>query len=270
MNHDVRVPGHGGVASIPRLTLWLYCLASGTACCFWAAPAAEPDSTPERGWTVRAVLAPRRQATLSSEVGYRVTKIHREMGEAFSRGDPLITFDDKLARAGERSARAALVAAEASLASVASLYEKNNASQVELETARRDQALAAARFETAEQELAACAILAPFSGRVAEVLIHEHELAARGARLLTIVDDNVMLAKFLLPESAFNSVKVGDLIRMAIPAAGKTMSARISHIAATLDPASRTFDVWAEIGNDDGELRAGMIAVADEGIGNEE
>ncbi|MCC8180020.1 MAG: efflux RND transporter periplasmic adaptor subunit, partial [Planctomycetes bacterium] len=79
-------------------------------------------------------------------------------------------------------------------------------------------------------------------------------------RLLYIVDDSTLLAKFLMPESRFESVALGDRLQVEIQSIGMVKEAVVSHIAAVLDPASRTFEVWAGIDNADGRLRAGMIA----------
>ncbi len=226
---------------------------------FFSAPARTGDM-PEPDWSNRSVLAVRRQAVLSSEVGYRITRITHEMGQSFQTGDVLVEFADAIARAGVESATAALTAAELALAAAESMYAGSNASRLELENARRDVAAARARLTVAQYELAACSVAAPFSGRVAEVFVNQHELVAKGSKLLAIVDDSTLLVKFLLPESQFDSVALGDRLQVEVQSNGIVKDAVVSHIAAVLDPASRTFEVWAGIDNADGRLRAGMIA----------
>ncbi|MCC8181145.1 MAG: hypothetical protein LIP23_09590, partial [Planctomycetes bacterium] len=156
---------------------------------FTAAPTRAGD-THELDWSNRSVLAVRRQAVLSAEVGYRITRITREMGQTFQTGDILVEFVDSVARAGVDSAKAALSAAEFALNAAQSMYAGSNASQLEVENARRDVAAARSRLFVAEYELAACSVAAPFSGRVAEVFVNQHELVGKGTRLLSIVDDS--------------------------------------------------------------------------------
>jgi multidrug resistance efflux pump len=182
-----------------------------------------------------------------------------------------------------RHANAVLAAAQANLVATQRLYDNNHASQVDLENAKRDvtvaetelelvestatgelirviRDLAAAkgRSELARQKLADCRIRGPWSGRVARVHVNEHELVDRGTPLIEVIDDSVLLAKALLPSAVFQSVSVGQELRLVVRETGETASAKVSHIAAALDAASVTFEVWAEVMNGDGRLRAGM------------
>jgi len=120
--------------------------------------------------------------------------------------------------------------------------------------------LARARLELARHELAGCTVCAPYDGHIARVLVHEHERVERGAPLIEVVDDRVLLAKFLVPSALFRCVEKGRELRLTVNETGGTAAAKVSHIAAVLDPASVTFEVHAEIDNATGELRAGMNA----------
>lgn len=214
----------------------------------------------EAEWNARSALEAHRAAVVSAEIGGRVVRVHREMGQAFKRGDALIDLDDRLARADLASAKAVLDAATASLDAASGMYDRNSASQVELAEARRDVAEAAARLERARHQAEACAIVAPFDGRVAEVMVSEHELVEKGRPVVSLIDDSRLVAKFLFPEEKFGQVGIGDVLIVRIPVAGVSREARVSHIAPALDPASRTLDVWAAVDNADAVLRAGMTA----------
>jgi len=183
----------------------------------------------------------------------------------------------------ERRAEAVLAAAQANLVATQRLFENNRASKVDLENARRDATVAQSQRElvdstatkeltdakrelvaaTGESELAAdqleaCRITGPWAGRVIRVLVNEHELVERGTPVVEVIDDRLLLAKFLLPSSVFRSVRVGQELRLAVNETSSMVRMKVSHIAAALDPASVTFEVHAEISNADGTLRAGM------------
>jgi len=187
------------------------------------------------------------------------------------------------ARTRERQAAAVLAAARANLAATQRLFESGQTSQVELENARRDLAtaeadcelvaatvaresnkaereveLTAGRLELARAELAACTVRAPYAGRVAHVLVNAHERVERGTPLLEIVDDRVLLAKFLLPSALFSSVTLGQELELTVTETGAVVPIRVSHISAVLDAASGTFEVHGEADNASGLLRAGM------------
>lgn len=118
--------------------------------------AAGAEDTHDFGdWGGLSVLAARRVAVISAEVGHTVTKIRYRMGESFIEGDELVTFNDIVPKANLTAARAARDAAEAEFQAVESMFDKNNSSRVELENARRNLIQAESRLKLAEYECVA-------------------------------------------------------------------------------------------------------------------
>ena len=72
------------------------------------------------------------------------------------------------------------------------------------------------------------------------------------------VDDNILLTKFLLPSALFRSVHLGQELNLFVIEASETVVVKVSHISAVLDPASVTFEVYAEVDNTERKLWAGM------------
>lgn len=212
-------------------------------------------------WNTRSALEAYRVATLSAETGGRIVKIHGEMGMTFRKDDILIELNDRLARAALASARASLAAATAALAAADGMYARKSASQIELEEAKKGVAEAESRLELALHENEACRIVAPFDGRVAEVLVNEHELVEKGRPVISLMDDSRLTAKFLFPEERFGDMSIGDMLEIRIPVVGVVRQARVSHIAPVIEPASRTLDVWASVDNADSALRPGMTVL---------
>ncbi|UCE59906.1 MAG: HlyD family efflux transporter periplasmic adaptor subunit [Phycisphaerales bacterium] len=186
-------------------------------------------------------------------------------------------------RTRQRHSEAVLAAANANLTATQRLYADSNASLVDLENAKRDAVIAqtncelvgstaskeladaqremeiaAGKLEIAARQLEACSIIVPWAGRVARVLVNEHELVQHGTPVIEVIDDRVLLAKFLLPSSAFKAVRLGQELDLHVTETSDIVQVKISHVAAALDPASVTFEVHAEVDNADGKLRAGM------------
>ncbi|MCH7527306.1 MAG: HlyD family efflux transporter periplasmic adaptor subunit [Planctomycetes bacterium] len=217
------------------------------------------------------------------DLTYRVNK---ETAEAKAQAaESNLAQVQKLAadRTRQRHTRATLEAAEANLLATQNLYNDGHSSQVDLENAKRDATVAKTECELADSvsakeltnakrelvitrgqrdiagdELDACTIRAPFGGRVARLLVHEHEFVERGTPLMETVDDHVLLAKFLLPSALFRSVHKGQELNLFVIEASETVVAKVSHISAVLDPASVTFEVHAEVDNTERNLWAGM------------
>ena len=274
-------------------------------------PAGKADQSPELfADGITAVLTPRHETVLSSEVAGQVVSVNREFGQTFLAGELLVAIDDtryvvnhqmaqsvadaaeqKLARTRaladrrtrQRRAEAMLAAATANLTATQQLYEDKQASLIDLENARRDaavaqtnselvdttsaeelaearreRAVATGRLAIARQQVEACAITAPWEGRIRRTLVREHQWIQPGTPVVEIIDDHVLVAKFLLPSHVVPVVTIGQKLHLTTHETSTEVSMTISHIAAELDPASVTFEVHAEIDNGDGKLRAGM------------
>lgn len=211
----------------------------------------------------QGALEPRFRATIASELAMPIEKVWFRAGESFKRGETLVTFNADAARAALLAAETMARAAAASLDGIRLLVRNNQSTALELATAEGDFAAAGARLVAARRELAATTITAPFDGRVAETHLNDHEWAGRGSPIITIVDDTVLQARFLLPETEFPNVREGGRLRVRVPAVAAEDQAEVERTGAVFDAASRTFDVWALMDNRDGKYRAGMTVIVD-------
>ena len=206
---------------------------------------------------VPVVLAPRQDSVLAAERDSRVTVIDREFGQVFKKGTVLVRLDSRSAVLGVRRAKATLEEALKKFSIMQEMHKSKSVSTLELEEARSKQLVAEVDLSIARLKLARCTVKAPFAGRVARVLAREHEWVETGDPLMQIVDDSVLLAKFLLPSAQYGQVKPGDKVAVSIEETGQTYEGVISHMGAEVDPSSRSFELYAEVKNDS-SLRGGM------------
>ena len=204
------------------------------------------------------VFTPRHQAVLAAEVATTVLEIHKEFGESFEQGDLLIKLDSERFVLDRNRAGSRVAAASKSYKVNKELYDNDSASQLEVEEARRDLGVAGADYNIAEHDIDSCTVTAPFGGRVDKVLVNEFEQVQKGQPMMEIVNDSVLLVKTLLPSKAFRSVSVGKDVSIQVNELGETVAGKVSHISATMDPASGTFEIYAEVDNAEGLLRSGM------------
>lgn len=128
----------------------------------------------------------------------------------------------------------------------------------DLASAINDIAQAENALTIANKEITECIINAPYNGRVISVEVNEHELVQPGQPLIKIIDDSVLQAHFLLPESLFQVAKIGTEVKMSITANNEEITGKISRISADFDAASGTFEVYVDIDNKEGKLNTGM------------
>lgn len=210
------------------------------------------------GW--RGVFEPRAQAVIPAETAMTVKSMPKKAGDRCKKGDILVEFDSSLPYAAVAATRSKLAAEEKNHAGIKSLYERSQASVMELARAESDLAKARLDVAVALREAEACRVRAPFAGKIVEEKLREFEWADKGSPLLLLVDDSLLRVRFFLPEEQYSKIHAGDRIPVRVPALSETVSGVVSRLGAVFDPVSRTFDVWADVDNADDRLRAGMTA----------
>jgi membrane fusion protein (multidrug efflux system) len=226
-----------------------------------------PLDSPDFGQTdqqdlYRTVFDPRHKTNLAAQVETPVLKITKKMGDSIKKDEVLIQLDDAIFKGGYIKAKAALEKAKAVLEAKKELYNENVSSFVELKDAEAAVAAAQSDLILAKKNLEASKILAPFDGKVVNVMTEEHEIPKKETSLIEVIDDNVLLAKLLVPSSILNKIHIGQPISIKLNETGEMVPATIKRIGAIIDPASSTLQIEAEIDNSDGKLKTGMTGTA--------
>ena len=216
-----------------------------------AAPAAIDDAP-------IVVLEPRRKALLSAQLLSIVVEVHKERGEVFVTGDPLVTLDDTVFKANREKAKAELELALERLKAKQRLFTDNTLPRVELQEAVAAATVAQANLDIAEKELAHCRVAAPFAGRVSQALVNQHETVRPGQGLVEIIDDHTLLGAFLLPSRSMTRLKLDHPVSIRVLETGDVVRGRLRQMEAQVDPVSSTIRVYAEIDNRATKLRSGM------------
>lgn len=227
------------------------------AAVLWIPAALHGGETPPDS-SLLVVFEPMQQASLSARVSSVVTAIHKELGQSFTKGEPLLSLDDTIYKANLRKAEALHARAQAQRKAKETLYKDNTLSLTELQEARTEAEAAAANLTIARHEHDACTIRAPFDGRVSKVMVREHEMLRAGEEPIEIVDDSRLRATFLLPSKALRHIRLGQRVPFTVEETGKTVIGTISHIGRMIDAVSSTVKIQAEVENPDDSLRGGM------------
>ncbi|MGH9898128.1 MAG: efflux RND transporter periplasmic adaptor subunit, partial [Pyrinomonadaceae bacterium] len=131
-----------------------------------------------------------------------------------------------------------------------------------------DRALAQSNITQAEERVAAldaqlsyATVRAPLTGIVIAQFQFEGEYAAPGTRLVTIADTSEVIIKAQLADTVVANLNTGDaatVLPSDLP--GERLRGRISLISRSSDPLNRTVEVWVNLDNTEGQLRAGGAA----------
>jgi len=218
----------------------------------------------------------------------RVSAVLVKLGDSVRRGDPLLTQespDADAAASASLQAQAALTQARASVNKAQSdydrakdLFEHNAVAQKDVLTAENALAQAKAAVEQAQAGVQQAdrkaqllglkpgvfgqkvTVPAPISGKILEMSVAAGEYRNdTNAPVMTIADLSTVWVASDVPESAIRFIQPGERIDVELSAyPSETFHGRVTRIADTVDPQTRTIKVRAEMDNGHGKLRPEM------------
>ncbi|HWB99346.1 MAG TPA: efflux RND transporter periplasmic adaptor subunit [Bryobacteraceae bacterium] len=232
---------------------------------------------------------PNRVSRVVLPVTGRVTSVLVRLGDSVKKGDPLLTIESPDADAGESAylqAQAALTQARANQVKAQADYDRANdllshdaVAKKEVLSAENALAQAKAAVEQAQaaQEQAArrlgilglkagrfgqqVVVPAPLSGKVLEISVTAGEFRNdTNSAVMTIADLSTVWVSSDVPESSIRLIQTGEPIDVTLTAyPSEVFRARVTRIADTVDPQTRTVKVRAELENRQGRFRPEMF-----------
>jgi multidrug efflux pump subunit AcrA (membrane-fusion protein) len=168
----------------------------------------------------------------------------------------------RAAQAGRDEARARIASTQAAEVRAAAARDKAGA-DVRVAEAKADVARAEAR--RLEALLQYAAVRAPYDGVVTRRAVNPGDFlqpAAARAGIFTVTRLDPVRVTVTVPEAEAGWVEAGSDVRIAVPALGEALAARLTRTAWALDPATRTLRAEIDLANRDGRLRPGMYVHA--------
>jgi len=110
------------------------------------------------------------------------------------------------------------------------------------------------------------ALRTPFEGIVEEVFVSRGQRVRAGDRMFVVADTGRLWVRAQIHEKQWTMVDVaeGQTVRVVVPGSDEhKTTATINHVAATVDAASRSVPIVAELENDDAHYKPGMFVWVD-------
>jgi membrane fusion protein, multidrug efflux system len=220
-------------------------------------------------------LVAERTAQIRAEVSGSIVQVFMDPGARVAKGTSLAKIDDRAINDLYLSARSGLTAAQTSadiaareLSRADALQKAGAISDRDLENARRGELSARsmlddakARLASAQKQLDATNVLAPYSGIVSERFVNAGDVVVPGAPLMNIVDPATMRLEAAVPAEQLSEVRVGAPVRFSVTGyPGRTFEGRISSINPSADPQTRQVRLFVRIPNAGNQLVAGLFA----------
>jgi len=226
-------------------------------------------------------LNARLHTTIAAEIEGRITEISVDEGGHVSAGAVVIEIDPERRRLELAAGRAQLAQAQANFENarrqterIRKLRSQNVASDQQLEAAETELSLSRSRVEAqraalgvTERALADASVTAPFAGMIARRSVQLGEFVQPGKPLVELVALDPLEVVFSLTELDTERVHPSQQIDVAVGAfPDRVFHGVVTFISPTVDPATRTLRIKAEIDNDEGHLRPGLFARVSLGV----
>ncbi|NVK40511.1 MAG: efflux RND transporter periplasmic adaptor subunit [Oceanospirillaceae bacterium] len=223
--------------------------------------------------SVPASVGAKEATVVSSRILARITAIHVRSGDQVEPGQLLIELEQSelLSRESQakeqiRAVDARLQEAEQSLKRARELTERGLLARADLDRARSNfEALVAekAQAEKALEEVRTAVtytrITSPISGRVVDRFAEPGDTATPGNKLLSIYNPLTLRIEAQVRETLALSMAPGEQLGVEIPSLDAEIQALLEELVPAADPASRSFQVKAQI-DYDSRLLPGMYA----------
>ena len=137
----------------------------------------------------------------------------------------------------------------------------NTSNSLDLQTAQARVSQAEQRIKTLQTQINLSEIRSPISGFVIEQTQFDGEYATPGGKILTIADLSEVIVKTQFADTVITKLKLGDAVAIYPDDLGdERMSGKVTLISRSTDPQNRATEVWVNLGNGSGRLRAGGAA----------
>jgi RND family efflux transporter MFP subunit len=104
-------------------------------------------------------------------------------------------------------------------------------------------------------------VRAPISGVVIDQALYEGSFVASGTTLVTIADTTQVIVKAPFSDTVAAQLKMGDVANVQpTDSPGEQMAGQVTLISRSVDPSSRTVEVWVTLENGAGRLRVNGAA----------
>jgi RND family efflux transporter MFP subunit len=211
---------------------------------------------------IRVQIVAQDEARFLSPMSGLITKVSKRDGELVKKGQTIISYDCQVLQAQLDQARARVNKQNKILSSAKRLKElgSGTATKVSIANAELQEANASTNF--AKKQMRDCSIQAPFSGRIAAMMVKPYYSAEQGQPLFNLINNNKLETEMIVPSKWMSWFKKGDSFKIKVDETGETYSATLNRFGGQVDPVSQSVKAYGSISGKTDSLLSGMSGVA--------
>ena len=216
-------------------------------------PLVLPESPP-----IRAAVKALEEVVIAGQARGVVADLAVQDGSRFRKGDVLVQLDCSVLQAQTDRSRSLARRQKLIQESNERLARMQSKSPLEVNLSRADAEAAFAEVAAMEKMLAQCRIVAPFDGRVGELMIRRSQFVAEGQPLMELLDDSRLVLEFIVPSAWIPWFVPGYALTVAIDETGGVYPATLSYLGGKVDPVSQSIKAYAALTGRNAGLIPGM------------
>ncbi len=197
----------------------------------------------------------------SSEVGGRIIHLNVKEGQAIRKGQLVARVDLEQIDKQEAELRKGLELAVDLFERQSRLWKENIGSEVQYLQAKNNKERIEKTLETLSFQKKKANVYAPISGVIDQEFIKKGEMASPGMPIVQILNTSKVKVVADVPESYLGTIKKGETVAIKFPAINEEVSAKVSQLGRSINPANRTFEVEVNLSNRKGLLKPNLLAL---------
>ena len=209
----------------------------------------------ENEFMYNAVLSGINESSRYALISERVESIKANVGDYVQKGQLIITFPSDNPSAKYSQAKFSYENSKSTYERYKSIYETGGISKQDLDNAQTQFEVAQADYDAVSQMVR---VTAPISGYITNIAVKETENVNQDQLLFTVGNTSALKANIDVGESEISDVHMGQ--KAYATWMGNTIEGKVTRVAMSMNPDTKSFNTIIEFKNSDGKIKAGVTA----------
>jgi len=191
-----------------------------------------------------------------------ITAINVKAGDHVTKGETLVQLDNSVLRQNIEQAQAQASLAQTLFQRQSNLWNSQPriGTEVQFLQAQTNVQTTQKQVDALKQQADMYRIISPINGTIDQMDLKLGQIAAPGAVGIRVVNADVLKVKADVPESYTGSIHQGDNVKILVPDANDSVTAKVTFAAKVIDQASRSFAIEIKLPSNS-KFRPNMTAV---------
>jgi len=177
-----------------------------------------------------------------------ITAINVKVGDHVTAGETLVQLDNSVLKQNIAQAETQVNLMKTLFDRQKNLWDQKIGTEVQFLQAQTNLQSAQKQVASLRQQADLYRIISPINGVVDQMDLKLGQAAAPGSTSIRIVNTESLKVKANVPESYAASIHQGDLVKVVVPDANDSVTAKVTFAAKVIDASSRSFAIEVQLG----------------------